>query len=508
MYRLSTMLKHKYCYAATGIILHMSNENILIKITPPETQVALVSNGILKEICIERNLSKGLVGNIFIGKIVRVLPGMQSAFIDIGSEKTGFLHVADVYQAKSKDNENSLIPLEKILYAGQYILVQVLKEPIGTKGARLTTYISLVGRNLVYLPNEKNNIAISQKITDLQERNLLKDKLEQVLFPQNISGGFILRTASHDANHEDFAQDVKYLTKTWEKICSIPKLKIGIVNKELPLSFKICRDTKNIDAIHIDNKNSYEELKEFLGIYMPYMQNIVHLYQSPQDIFSLYSVEEEIQKILHRRVELKSGGFLIIDQTEAMVTIDVNTGAYIGKTSFADTILKINLEASEEISRQLRLRNLGGIIIIDFIDMHKEGHHDIVLSSLKQALSYDRAKTHVHGFTALGLVEMTRKRTRDSISHTICASCETCAGTGLVKTLQTVCYDILHEISRQAQQFKPTSFKIVAHPNIIQRFLQEDRIYLKETSSNISKEIYLQSQNFIRPDMYDIILIN
>jgi ribonuclease G len=486
----------------------MPNENILIKVTPPETRVALVSNGVLKEVCIERNLSKGIVGNIFIGKVVRVLPGMQSAFIDIGLEKTGFLHVADVHQAKQAHNEDVLIPLEKILFAGQYILVQVLKDAIGTKGARLTTYISLVGRNLVYLPTEKNNIGISQKITDAQERDLLREKLEQVLLPQNIDGGFILRTASHDANVDDFSQDITYLTKTWEKIYNIPKLKLGLVHKELALSFKICRDTKSIDAIYIDDKNSYEELKEFLGIYMPYMQNTVHLHQSPQDIFSLYNVEQELQQSLHRRVELKSGGFLIIDQTEAMVTIDVNTGAYIGKTSFADTILKINLEASEEIAHQLRLRNLGGIVIIDFIDMHQEGHHEIVLNSLKQALSYDRAKTYVHGFTALGLVEMTRKRTRDSISHTLCSSCETCGGTGLVKTLQTVCYDILHEISRQAQQFKPTAFKIVAHPNIIQRFLQEDRIYLKETSTIIDKEIFLQSQNFIKPDMYDIILIN
>ena len=482
----------------------MPTEDILIKVSPQETQIAVVSQGSLQEIYIERNLSQGLVGNIFIGKVSRVLPGMQSAFIDIGLEKTGFLHVGDVYQSM---NGNNHLPIEKVLYAGQYILVQVLKDPMGNKGARLSTYISIVGRNLVYLPTEKNSIGISQKIIDNTEREGLRTKLESIL-PKNIDGTFILRTAAFNAVEEDFSQDIFYLTQIWENIASIHKTSVKLIYQELPIAFKVCRDTKNIDSIKIDNSQYFAKLKEFLAKYIPHMQNKLYLYTEARDIFSLYNVDSEIEKSLHRRVELKSGGFLIIDQTEAMVTIDVNTGAYIGKTSFADTVLKINIEAAHAIARQLRLRNLGGIVIIDFIDMNNEEHQQIVLSNLNQALRYDRAKNNVYGFTSLGLVEMTRKRTRDSVAKTLCEPCKLCLGTGLAKTTQTICYDIMHEILRQSQQFQPKAFKIVAHPSLIERFLQEEKTYLEELKQIINKDISLHSQNFAGIDMYDIILIN
>jgi ribonuclease G len=483
----------------------MSNENILIKVLPHETKVALVCNGQIKEYYVERHLNKGIVGNIYIGKIVRVLPGMQCAFIDLGIEKTGFLHVADFIEAK-QDNASSILPIEKILAGGQFILVQVIKDAMGTKGPRLTTHISIAGRNLVYLPTEKDHIGISQKITDNIDREQLRKKLEQIITP-NLKGGFILRTASNDAEAQDFAQDMQYLLSVWQKIIAIPKTRIELVHTELPISFKICRDTKNIDAIYIDNTHHLEVLKEFLTIYIPQMRNIVHLHQNNRDILDLYNIEQILATNLERRVNLKSGGFLVIDETEAMITIDVNTGGYIGKTSFADTILKINLEACDEIAYHLRLRNLGGIIIIDFIDMHNEDHHCMVIDQLKKSLSTDRAKTCVYGFTNLGLVEMTRKRTRESLSHLFYNTCAHCQGSGKIKNIQTICYEILSQILRQANQFTAQSFRIVAHPDVIQRFLQEERVYLEEVRQIIQKEIHLQSQSFSNSSMYDIILM-
>ncbi len=483
----------------------MSNENILIKVLPHETKVALVCNGQIKEYYVERHLNKGIVGNIYIGRVVRVLPGMQCAFVDLGIEKTGFLHVADFIEAKQENA--SILPIEKILSGGQYILVQVMKDAMGTKGPRLTTYISIAGRNLVYLPTTDEHIGISQKITDNNEREYLRQKLEEII-PPDLKGGFILRTASNDADAQDFAQDMQYLLKVWQKIITVPKTNIGLVHTELPLSFKMCRDTKNIDAIYVDNVLHLQALQEFLSIYIPHMLHILHLHQNTRDILDLYNIEQTLATNLDRRVNLKSGGFLIIDETEAMITIDVNTGGYIGKTSFADTILKINLEACHEIAHHLRLRNLGGIIIIDFIDMHQEAHHNLVIEQLKKALSTDRAKTYVYGFTKLGLVEMTRKRTRESLSHTFYTTCAHCQGSGKVKNIQTICYEILSQILYQSVQFTAQTFKVVAHPDVIQRFLQEDRIYLEQARQITQKDIHLQSQSFSKTHMYDIILLD
>lgn len=480
------------------------SEEILINFTPQETRVALISQGEVQELLIERAQNRGYVGNIYLGKVVRVLPGMQSAFIDIGLDKSAFIHIADIHG-------NHEQPIEKVVFDGQTILVQVLKDPLGTKGARLTTNISIAGRNLVYLPNDEKDgqIGISQKITEEENRETLKNRVKTIL-PSSFKGSVIVRTSAEEASDEDLREDLNYLVRSWEKIhTNTLRLPVtSMVYQELTLIERVMRDIaeEKTTQIRIDSAENFKKLREFTTTFIPNIVDKIVLYRGERPLFDLFDVENEINLALNRRVNLKSGGYLMIDQTESMTTIDVNTGSYIGAKTFVDTIYKTNLEAAKAIARQLRLRNLGGIIIVDFIDMHIEEHQTLVLNELKKNLELDRVKTSVSSFSSLGLVEMTRKRTRESLAHQLCQPCPICSGKGEVKTPQTICYEILREIIREHRQFNPKQFRIVASPDVIDTFLEEQSQYLAELCEFVGKPILLLAEGSFSQEKYDIVL--
>ena len=395
----------------------MSKE-ILVNITPQETRVAVIEQGVVQELHIERASSLGKVGNIYNGRVRRVLPGMQSAFIDIGLDRAAFLHIADIWGAR-QDGEAIDKPIEKLLHEGEDILVQVIKDPISSKGARLSTQISIAGRMLVYLPQE-SNIGISQRIEDETERELLREKMQ--ILAADEKGGYIVRTMAENADEHDLQTDIKYLGKQWLNIQDqfLTASSSALIYQGLNLSYRALRDFVTDDTVRIlvDSRETFQRMAAFADEYMANVKGRLEHYAGERPLFDLKGVEDEIERSLARRVNLKSGGYLIFDQTEALTTVDVNTGGFVGIRNFDDTIFKNNLEAAQVIARQLRLRNLGGIIIIDFIDMENEVHKNSVLTEFKKALLKDRTKMTVNGFTALGLVEMTRKRTRESLAHT------------------------------------------------------------------------------------------
>jgi len=488
------------------------NEEILINVTPQETRVAIIQQGAVQELHVERTLSRGRVGNICLGKVVRVLPGMQSAFIDIGLERAAFLHVADIWHPRQNGDHTTPVahqPIEKTVFEGQTLMVQVVKDPIGTKGARLSTQISIAGRMLVYLPQEPH-IGISQKIENEAEREAVRARLTSVL-PVDEKGGYIVRTIAEDASSEALANDVMYLRKAWATIQAqatrVPAT--SVLYQDLNLAQRVLRDFVNDEStrIQVDSRETYQMLVEFANEFTPAVSAKLHHYTGERPLFDLYNIETEIQRALSRRVDLKSGGYLMIDQTEAMTTIDVNTGGYVGARNFDDTIFKTNLEAAHTIARQLRLRNLGGIIIMDFIDMENVEHREQVLIELKKALSRDRTRVTVNGFSQLGLVEMTRKRTRESLAHVLCEPCPVCAGKGQVKTPRTVCYDILREILRESRQFNPKEFRVVASQQVIDLFLEEESQHLAMLCDFIGKPVSLQVESNISQEQYDIVLM-
>jgi ribonuclease G len=482
------------------------SEEILVNVTPQETRVAVLHLGAVQELHIERAQCRGLVSNIYMGRVVRVLPGMQSAFIDVGLERAAFLHVADIWQARRGSETER--PIEQILHEGESLMVQVIKDPIGTKGARLSTQISFAGRYLVYLPQE-SHIGISQKIEGEEEREQLRQKLHR-LMPEDATGGFIVRTMAETAEDAEMQADIDYLRRLWSDIqargnCVVP----CILYQDLDLSLRVLRDFVNRDTarILIDSRETYQRMAEFAQNYTHAVHDKLQHYSADRPLFDLYAVEDEIAKALGRRVDLKSGGYVIIDQTEALTTVDVNTGGFVGARNFDDTIFKTNLEAAQSIARQLRLRNLGGIIIIDFIDMDNAEHQDAVLTELKKTLARDPTRTTVSGFSALGLVEMTRKRTRESLAHVLCEPCPTCAGRGEIKTAQTVCYDVLREILREARQFVAREYRIVAAQSVIDLFLDEESGSLAQLIDFIGKPVSLQVETTYPQEQYDIILL-
>ncbi|WP_019559221.1 ribonuclease G [Caldimonas manganoxidans] len=487
-------------------------QDILINWSPQETRVAIVENGAVQELHIERTLERGLVGNIYTGKVVRVLPGMQSAFIDIGLERAAFLHVGDLVHRNGTGEAAAATPIEKLVFEGQSLTVQVIKDPIGTKGARLSAQISIAGRLLVYLPHD-DHIGISQKIGSPELREQLRARMARLVgqAQDGGGGGFILRTNAEDASDEELAADIAYLRKTWAGVRerSFKSPPGTLLYEDLNLAQRVLRDLAGEDtqSIRIDSRMQFEALQAFGREFTPRAVCKLELYTGERPIFDLYNIDQEIERALARRVDLKSGGYLIIDQTEALTTIDVNTGGYVGARNFDDTIFKTNLEAAQAIARQLRLRNLGGIIIVDFIDMVREDHQEAVLAELRRQLARDRVKMTVSGFTQLGLVEMTRKRTRESLAHMLCEPCPTCQGKGSVKTARSVCYDILREILREARQFNPKEFRVVASAAVVEMLLDEESQYLAGLSEFIGKPISLRTEPTLSPEQYDIVLL-
>ncbi|WP_047395523.1 ribonuclease G [Chitinibacter sp. ZOR0017] len=481
-------------------------EQILVNITPQETRVATIEDGVVQDIHIERTAHRGLVGNIYLGLVKRVLPGMQSAFIEIGLERAAFLHIADVIEQRQHPNEPQRI--ERILHEGQAVMVQVIKDPIGSKGARLSTQISIAGRFLVFLPQD-NHIGISQRIGDDAERDQLRKRLEAMLPEQH--GGYIIRTNADHASNEELQADIDYLNLIWADIrqSSQTKPARSLLFQDLSLQLRVLRDmvTDNIETVHVDSRENFARMTQFAERFVVDVLPKIQHYSGDRPLFELYGVEAEIERALSRRVNLKFGGYLIIDQTEAMTTIDVNTGGFVGTRSFDDTIFKTNLEATQVIARQLRLRNLGGIIIVDFIDMDNENHKAAVLDELKKALERDRTKITVSQFTSLGLVEITRKRTRESLAHVLCESCPTCQGRGEVKTPQTICYEILREILREARQFNASEYRILAAQSVIDMFLDEESANLAQLVDFIGKPIYLQVESAYSQEQFDVVLV-
>jgi ribonuclease G len=483
------------------------SEEILINVTPQETRVAILQHGVVQEVQIERTTARGLVGNICMGRVTRVLPGMQSAFVEIGGSRAAFLHVADIHGHRHNDAEAQ--PIEQVLREGQTLLVQVVKDPIGTKGARLTTQISIAGRLLVYLPQE-SHIGISQRIGDEEERLHLKEKLQQLL-PADTSGGFIVRTMAETASDSELLADVEYLRKLWSGIQEKAQTAapLTLLYRDLNLSLRVLRDFVNEETtrILVDSRETFQGMREFALEFVPTAAEKIGHYAGERPLFDLHGIDDEIEKALARRVDLKSGGYLIIDQTEALTTVDVNTGGFVGGRSFDETIFKTNLEASLVIARQLRLRNLGGIIIIDFIDMETEEHRNAVLNEFRKALARDHTRMTVNGFTQLGLVEMTRKRTRESLAHVLCEPCPICQGRGELKTAQTICYQILRELLREARQFEAREFRILASQQVIDLFLDEESQSLAMLSDFIGKPISLQVESQYNQEQFDIVLM-
>ena len=483
-------------------------EQILINVTPQETQVAVMEEGNMTELHIERDSSRGLVGNIYLGLVKRVLPGMQSAFIDIGLERSAFLHVVDIFGQRVEPPEEPQ-RIEHMLSEGQTILVQVIKDPINTKGARLSTQISLAGRFLVFLPQD-NHIGISQRIELEHERLALKLRLEQLL-PEGASRGYIIRTNAETATDEELAADIDFLTRLWTDIrqkASIASPE-AMVFQDLALSLRVLRDMagQKTEKIIIDSTENYFKMRTFAENYVHVAHQKIEHYTGDKPLFEVFGVENEVDRALQPKVSLKFGGYLIIEQTEAMTTIDINTGGFVGNRSFDETIFKTNLEATHVLAHQLRLRNLGGIIVVDFIDMENEEHQRIVLQELTKALSYDRTRVTVNGFTSLGLVEITRKRSRESLAHILCESCPTCRGKGKLKTAITVCYEIQREIVREARRYDVKGFRILAAPSVIDLFLDEESQSLAMLIDFVGKPIFLAVENSYTQEMFDVVLL-
>ncbi|NMM90235.1 ribonuclease E/G [Rhodococcus sp. SRB_17] len=493
-------------------------QDILINWSPQETRVAVVENGAVQELHVERTLERGLVGNVYLGKVSRVLPGMQSAFIDIGLERAAFLHVADVWQRQEGGEapmfarkDAPQVPIEKQVFEGQALVVQVIKDPIGTKGARLSTQISIAGRLLVFLPQD-DHVGVSQKIP-AAERDALRARLQALVGGKESGGGggFILRTNGEDSTDAELAEDIAYLRKTWArtKEASLKLPPTSLLHQDLSLLQRVLRDLvgEQTTSIRIDSHEQFAVLRAFGREFMPAAEPKLQHYKGERPIFDLYSIDEEIARALGRRVDLKSGGYLIVDQTEALTTIDVNTGGFVGARNFDETIFKTNLEAAGAIARQLRLRNLGGIIIVDFIDMAQSEHQEAVLAEFRKQLARDRVKTMAGGFSQLGLVEMTRKRTRESLAHMLCEPCPACQGRGALKTARSVAYDILREILREARQFHPREFRVVAAPQVVELLLDEESQHLAGLSDFIGKPISLQSESAMGQEQFDIVLL-
>lgn len=491
------------------------SEEILVNVGPTETRAALVENGAVQEVYIERTQRKGYVGNIYKGKVVRVLPGMQAAFVDIGHERAGFIHVADILPLDAdgvEERQSDNADIRELVREGQDLLVQVTKDPIGTKGARLTTHISVSARYLVYMPHTRH-VGISNRIEDDAERDRLRGLVEELKreYAETYPGGFIVRTVAEGATLDDLKADIPFVYKLWHDLADrIKSAKApAIIYEDLPLFMRTIRDLvrPHIEKVRIDSRESFLRMNKFAKHYAPEIGGRIEHYPGERPLFDLYGVEDEIQKALDKKVLLKSGGYLVIEQTEAMSTIDVNTGAFVGHRNLEETIFKTNLEAAASIARQLRLRNLGGIIIIDFIDMRDSEHQRQVLRALEKAMEKDRAKTNITGVSELGLVEMTRKRTRESLSQVLCEPCPVCQGRGTLKSAETVCYEIFREILREARTYDNDKFLVLASQAVIDRLLDEESANVADLEAFIGRTVQFRVETVYNQEQYDIVLI-
>lgn len=485
------------------------SEELLINVTPQETRVATVENGMLTEVWVERKQKIGLVGTIFHGQVKRVLPGMEAAFIEIGLEKAAFLHVSDLVGASSvgENGERVTQPIARQLREGQMLTVQVMKDPLGTKGARVSTNLTAPSRYLVMMPFE-STIGISTRIENDEERNRLRTIIEEQRGEKQC--GYIARTAAEGVDAEALAADMSYLEKVWQALQSRREsAEVGkVIFRDLPLVQRMLRDLtrRDVERIRIDSRETFHQSIEFCQEFVPELEPRIEHYPGERPIFDLHGVEDEIERALNRKVPLKSGGYIIIDQTESMTTIDVNTGGFVGRRNLEETIFKTNLEAAQSIARQLRLRNLGGIIIIDFIDMSIVEHRRQVLRALEKALEKDNARTQVSEVSALGLVEMTRKRTRESLEQVLCNECTTCEGRGMLKTQETVGFEIAREIIRQVRQFDIESVTVLASVEMMEWFTEERSDDLAELEVFVGVPIRLQAEQFYVREQYDVVL--
>ncbi|WFE69760.1 ribonuclease G [Thiomicrospira sp. R3] len=488
-----------------------SEEKVLVNITPNETRVAWVENGVLQEVWVERSKKRGLVGNIYWGKVERVLPGMQAAFIDIGLSRAAFLHVSDLsgelIQKKSPDTPEDIA---KLLHEGQKIMVQVVKDPLGSKGARVTMQVSIPSRLLVYMPSEKT-LGVSQKIDYSEERERLRELMKQIPEAKDIEGGFIVRTVAEGADFHELRADMIYLQRLWQSIVEKAKLatKSQIIYEDLPLYLRILRDIPNagIEKIRVDSAETFQKMLNFAKMYVLEVTEKLGHYQGERPIFDLYNIEDEIQAALEKRVSLKSGGYLIIDQTEAMATIDVNTGGFVGHKNLEETIYRTNLEATQAIARQLRLRNLGGIIILDLIDMEEAEHKKHVYDALIKALAKDRVKTSISEISRLGLIEMTRKRTRESLERTLCETCPVCNGRGVVKTAETVAYEIFREITRMDKSFDAERYRVIAAESVVAKIMDEESDSVASLEAFLKKPISFQAESCYPAEFFDVVMM-
>ena len=502
---------------------------LVINAASHETRIALIENGTIAELYIERTREKGIVGNIYKGRVIRVLPGMQAAFVDIGMEKAAFLYVADVFDAieeyesmledGKKDHEvntsqaseshsdlRPLHPIEELLQEGQELLVQVSKEPIGTKGARITAHISLPGRHLVYMPTV-DHVGISRRIEDEVERERLREAVERL---KQTGTGYIVRTVSEGKSEDDLLSDMQYLSTLWSEVAKRKEKANApsLIHSDLDVVQKVVRDivTEQVDKIIVDSKPDHDRIVQFITTFMPKMKYSIDLYDEEEPIFDHFGLEVEISRALGRKVWLKSGGYIIIEQTEALTAIDVNTGRFVGKHNLEDTILKTNLEAVKEIAYQLRLRNIGGIIIIDFIDMEKEVNRDKVFAALDEALKGDKSKTNILKISELGLVEMTRKRVRESIGRMMCEPCPYCEGRGYIKSKTTVCHEIFRELRREMLDIRGTKAMVSVHPQVADLLYDEERRGLEELEKKFKKRITVRAKPGFHQEQFEILI--
>ena len=504
-------------------------KELIINATNHETRVAFVENGNPQELFIERPKETDINGNIYKGRVVRVLPGMQAAFVDVGLEQAAFIHVADVlnhYQEfehlmqsapeGDQDDQDDVdterrppsldqaFMIEDLLHEGQEVVVQVSKAPIGNKGSRVTSRISLPGRFLVLMPTT-DHIGVSRRIEDEEERKRLKQTLTEV---RTDSYGLIARTVSEGVSREKLSNEMDFLVSLWMDIqkkgenAPVPSL----LHKELNVTLRAVRDlfTHEVDKLVIDSKEGYEEILEFLDTFMPRLKESVELYEDTEPIFDAYNLESEISRALKKKVWLKSGGYIVIEHTEALVAIDVNTGRYVGRQSLEETIVKTNLEAVKEIAYQIRLRDIGGLIIIDFIDMEKKSNRERVCNALKEALKKDRSKTHVLPMSELGLIEMTRKRTRETLNRMLCEPCFYCDGEGYLQSKRTVCYNVYHDMLRQSGDMLAPYVTLKVHPEVAELLLGEESSLIDSVESAVNKKVIVQADPQFHLEQYEV----